>query len=197
MRAMLVLVVVLMGCVERPCAETCRGCCDPSGECRPGTTQTYCGVEGRTCDDCKDKQICSPTGACVSSGAGGGTGGGSTGGGGGASGGGGGVASVFVTLRFDHAVEHLDGSCLLHTAQTCVVTKSVPVTRFQDLRTGTLSSCTVTQTSSDGFDANCSGKCVMSDPGCTKANGVARRDERLTCPQFAGATSLPACDWTP
>lgn len=60
-------------------ANTCAGCCDASGACKPGTSVSACGRTGSTCSVCNGDQTCSSTGSC----SGGGTGGGGAGGGGG------------------------------------------------------------------------------------------------------------------
>jgi hypothetical protein len=35
-----------------PCSQSCQGCCDVSGNCQPGFTNTQCGQVGATCQDC-------------------------------------------------------------------------------------------------------------------------------------------------
>lgn len=39
-------------------ADTCTGCCDASGACQPGTTDTSCGGGGLNCDVCSGGQQC-------------------------------------------------------------------------------------------------------------------------------------------
>lgn len=189
----MVVVALSLGCSPRTCEDTCQGCCDASGECRPGNTLTYCGVSGRACSSCITTDICSPTGACTSSGAGGGMGGG-----GGATGGGGGGAATpyFVTISFDRATCCDTCACKrCQMASRCEVTKTVPSDRFQQLRAGSLSACAVTQTASDGFSVNCTGRCMTTQTTCrVGTDDVA--DTVISCAAIAGTTSNP-CDWTP
>lgn len=73
-----------------PCGpSSCFGCCDASGQCQAGTSDSACGLGGATCGICA-AGLCQAN-ACRSSSTGGGGGGGSVGGGGGALGGGGGA----------------------------------------------------------------------------------------------------------
>ena len=52
------------GACERPCAETCAGCC--VGEvCMIGTEDGNCGVSGATCVPCASNSSCSDGGSCV------------------------------------------------------------------------------------------------------------------------------------
>ena len=75
-------------CTPANCAF---GCCDASGSCQSGNSDSQCGGSGRACSSCVLGQSCQ-LGACVltGTGAGGGSGGGTTGGGtgGGTTGGG-------------------------------------------------------------------------------------------------------------
>lgn len=204
MRTMLLMLAVLVGgCSPRPCSESCAGCCDSFDECHPGTQDAHCGINGgKVCTICTGGVSCSPSGNCVRAQAGGGaggggaTGGGSGGSGGGttAGGGGGTVPPVFVTLRFDYPSDNTNGTCRFQTVATCTVTKSVAVARFQELRTTALSGCVVTQTTADGYDANCTGKCTTWSVGCVQANGVAKPDVRLTCERIENTLDTP-CNW--
>lgn len=69
----------------------CSGCCDSSGNCKPGSAPESCGSNGGACLGCAAGQACQ--GGFCTGGSGGGAGGGSGGGGGGGTGGGGGGGS--------------------------------------------------------------------------------------------------------
>ncbi len=82
---------VTLGCgpVQKCGPGNCSGCCDSSGACQTGNSNTACGSGGQLCNACFVGQTCS-LGLCNSAGTGGGnqSGGGSGGGFGGGSGGG-------------------------------------------------------------------------------------------------------------
>jgi hypothetical protein len=46
-----------------PCGpDNCAGCCDSFGECRTGTTFSFCGLSGVACDGCSWPETCEATG---------------------------------------------------------------------------------------------------------------------------------------
>lgn len=48
-----------------PCdRSTCSGCCEPGGECMPGTSRSFCGRGGGACGSCPSSQRCQ-AGSCV------------------------------------------------------------------------------------------------------------------------------------
>ncbi|MBE2253081.1 MAG: hypothetical protein IAE78_26345 [Myxococcus sp.] len=59
-----VVMVVLTGCPPTCDRSTCTGCCDPTGECLPGTSRNFCGSGGVVCGVCASPQRCR-AGACV------------------------------------------------------------------------------------------------------------------------------------
>lgn len=63
-------------------ANNCNGCCDASGACQTGTSNTACGGAAQLCVACGLAQTCQ-LGVCTSAGSGGGAGGGGGSGGGG------------------------------------------------------------------------------------------------------------------
>lgn len=81
---------------------------------------------------------------------------------------------------------------MLCTERSCVVTRAVPVSRFNQLRTSAFSTCTVTQTDTDGFSVKCD--CVTTHPQCGTSPAIA--DTVITCPSIPGTQTTP-CDWTP
>ncbi len=205
MREMLLAVAVLVGgCTPRTCEESCAGCCDGFDECHPGTTDTKCGSGGKFCTICTGAVTCSASSkqctprGMTGGGAGGGTGGGVSSGGGAGGGGGGAVEpSVFVTLRFDNAqcCTTNCGTCRFCTPLACTVTKAILASRFQQLRTGSLSSCLVTQTATDGYDADCTAKCTTRPATCV-LGGFDRSDTVISCASITG-TLEGSCTWTP
>ena len=82
----LALGALLSACVVDPkptCTPTnCTGCCDSTGQCQLGASQSACGAAGNACDVCISSQICQ-LGRCFTQSTGGGTGAGGGGGGGG------------------------------------------------------------------------------------------------------------------
>lgn len=68
MRLLALVVVVAVGSIAcpPPCdRSTCSGCCEPGGECMPGTSRGFCGRGGAMCGSCPLSQRCQ-AGACVS-----------------------------------------------------------------------------------------------------------------------------------
>ncbi|MER2563651.1 MAG: hypothetical protein ABTQ32_23175, partial [Myxococcaceae bacterium] len=66
---------------QPPCnATTCTGCCDGTGKCQLGNSNTACGARAQACTSCGLGQTCMFGGTCSSNT---GTGGGATGVGGG------------------------------------------------------------------------------------------------------------------
>jgi hypothetical protein len=65
------LVVLLSGCMVSTgrsrtepadplaeCLETCSGCCDAEGLCRPGSSISACGTRGTVCSACEGAEVC-------------------------------------------------------------------------------------------------------------------------------------------
>jgi hypothetical protein len=58
--SLLLSVLLFTACPqERPCAETCTGCCTSSGRCEGGDLATRCGRLGLACEDCGPEATCS------------------------------------------------------------------------------------------------------------------------------------------
>jgi hypothetical protein len=43
---------------------TCAGCCTPTGQCEPGSTNAQCGSNGVACQQCTGSQNCTTTIGC-------------------------------------------------------------------------------------------------------------------------------------
>lgn len=82
--------------------------------------------------------------------------------------------------------------------QTCRVTRTVTASRFQSLRTGDLSACLVTQTATDGYSADCTGRCMTAQTQC-RMGTMTYSDTVITCPFVPNVSlvnaSLSPCDW--
>lgn len=51
--------VALAACPPAPCdASSCNGCCDPSGDCLPGSLRSACGLSGAACQACAKGELC-------------------------------------------------------------------------------------------------------------------------------------------
>src|ERR1700722_14632051 len=48
------------------CPAICGGCCDPSGNCKVGTADTACGLQGSACIDCPGTSQTCQSGVCAS-----------------------------------------------------------------------------------------------------------------------------------
>ena len=52
-------------CVNTLCSSsTCNGCCDATGKCQAGTSNTACGANGLNCVDCNSSETCSASRTC-------------------------------------------------------------------------------------------------------------------------------------
>src|SRR6185295_14840860 len=46
---------------QNTCSQSCAGCCDASGNCRPGDSDELCGNTGEACQDCTSTgNVCYP-----------------------------------------------------------------------------------------------------------------------------------------
>lgn len=107
--------------------------------------------------------------------------------------GGQGAALVSVTIRFQYA-SCANMSCKWCAAPLCTVTKSVDPALFEDLRTTSLASCSVSRAASGGYEADCTGQCVETTPACFL--NMPRTDIVITCPRIDGTADRP-CEWNP
>jgi len=134
------------------CTATCNGCCDPSGQCQQGFSNSVCGKNAARCVECASNQTCT-NGDCLTNtggGVGGGTGGGSTGGGtgggstgggtgGGSGGGGGGVGGGSGGGGGGGGTDA--GLCF--TAVDCMNTAILDVDLMQNVSTGAVNTTAV------------------------------------------------------
>lgn len=52
------------GCDDTCSTNDCSGCCSAGNICKSGTTDSYCGKNGDSCESCSDDESCSTDGVC-------------------------------------------------------------------------------------------------------------------------------------
>jgi hypothetical protein len=127
-------VLALAGCPTTP-TPTCtpqscaNGCCTASGQCVTAHDVAACGLNGATCAQCSNDQLCA-SGVCTSAGTGGGGGGdaGSAGGGGATGGGSGGGSALLPDGGVDCDATSYDAVLgTLRLSAGATVTASAPL----------------------------------------------------------------------
>lgn len=199
MRALLGVAVVVAA------ASCAKDECEASSDCASGyicNAQYACECNQRSCMTSAAGGGGAGGGRAVGGGIGGGSAGGVSGvGGGGVGGSGGGTVdggepTVYVTMVYDYGVCANDG-CISTSCRMmqCRVTHPVTTRLFATMRVGSLGACSVSQTGSDSWVADCSGNCRPVAGYCSATSHVQQ-------PPYANCTGgrgidLGECSWTP